>query len=205
MNTIKVNIKEIVRTNLINESDRRKHILNSFQKIKDLKNEQLLEGYISTSNKLISEGYGFHEIENLINEIENPLNMLDGKVDWGGMFKESLYSSAKEYIIKWLLNAVGMGPQWSTTMAQALADLNPLDLLKPFKNEQNCIQYMPNICDTVLEVLVRYLGSSATGTNRTDYNWSGMGSVGVGNIFGEAIRESNIGESISNKLCKVIH
>jgi hypothetical protein len=64
---------------------------------------------------------------------------------------------------------------------------------------------MPNICDTVLEVLIRYLGSTATGVDRTEYGWKGLGSVGVGNLFGEAISESNIGESISNKLCKVIH
>lgn len=205
MNTIKVNIKEIVKTNLISEANRRNHIYNSFEKIKDLKNDELIKGYVETSIGLMNEGYTVDEIESSLEEIENPLDMLDGKVDWKGMFKDSLTSTAKEYIIKWLLNAVGMGPQWSTTLAQAFSSYSPLDMLKPFKNEQMCLQHMPGLSDMVLKVIVRYIGSEVTNTDRTDYNYSGAGGVLIGNMFGEAIEESNISESISNKLCKVIH
>lgn len=205
MKTIKVNIKEIVKNNLLSESNRKNHIYNSFEKIKDLKNNELIKGYVETSIGLMNEGYTVDEIESSLNEIENPLNMLDGKLDWKSVFKDSLTSGAKEYVIKWLLSAVGMGPQWSTTISQAFADYSPLDMLKPFKNEQMCIQHMPALSDTILEVIVRYIGSSATGTNRTDYDWSGVGGNLVGNIFGEVIRDSNISETISNKLCKAIH
>lgn len=206
MNTIKVNIKEIVKNNLLSEANRRNHIYNSFEKIKDLKNDELIKGYVETSIGLMNEGYTVDEIESSLEEIENPLNMLDDKVDWKNMFKDSLTSSAKEYIIKWLLNAIGMGPQWSTTLAQFFSNkFTPLDMLKPFKNEAMCIENMPKMVDGVLEVIVRYIGSEVTKTDRSDYNWSGVGGNLVGNMFGEAIEESNISESISNKLCKVIH
>jgi len=32
-----------------------------------------------------------------------------------------------------------------------------------------------------------------------------LGSVGVGNLFGEAIKESKVGKAMSDKLCKVLH
>lgn len=206
MNTIKVNIKEIVKNNLLSEANRKNHIYNSFEKIKDLKNDELIKGYVETSFGLMNEGYTVDEIESSLEEIENPLNMLDDKVDWKNMFKDSLTSSAKEYIIKWLLNTVGMGPQWSTTIAQVFSNkFTPLDMLKPFKNEGMCVQHMPNMVDSILEVIVRYIGSEVTNTDRADYNWSGTGNVMIGNIIGETIQQSNISETISNKLCKVIH
>lgn len=205
MNTIKVNIKDIVRKNLISESNKTNFLNESFEKIKDYKGHVLVEKYIETSISLLNEGFEFEEIENYLNEIDNPLNALGDKVDWGGMFKESLYSSAKEYIIKFILNYIGVGPGISTTLSQFFADVTPMDLLRPFKNVEYCNTYLPKIMNGVLEVIVRYLGSKITGTDRNDYEWSGVGNVGLGNMFGEAIRESNMSKTISDKLCKVIH
>lgn len=205
MNTIKINIKDVVRKNLISESNKVNYLNESFKKIKDYKGDVLIEKYIETSVSLLNEGYEFEEIENYLNEIDNPLNALGDKVDWGGMFKESLYSSAKEYAIKFFLNYLGVNQGISTTLAQFFADVTPIDLLRPFKNAEYCNTYLPKIMKGVLEVIVRYLGSEITGTDRNDYNWSGMASVGLGNMFGEAISESNISNTISVKLCKIIH
>jgi hypothetical protein len=143
-----------------------------------------------------------------LNEIENPLAGVTDKVDWSGMLKDSLYSSAKEYVIKWVLDYVGLSsklPGLSTSLAQFFADYSPLDLLKPFKNAQYCDQYLPDMIDGVLELSVRYLGGKITGTNRTNYEWKGAPSVAIGNLFGEAIKKSNISETISTQLCKMIH
>jgi len=205
MNTIKLNIKEIVQNNLISEMNRRDYLNESFVKIKDFRGDKLINEYMKTSVTLMNEGFTFEEIETHINEIDNPLDKLDGKVDWGGMFKDSLYSSAKEYAIKWILNYIGVGPQISTSLAQFFAEVTPLDLLRPFKNEQYCTMYLPKIMNGALEVIVRYLGAKMTGTDRTNYEWSGLGSVGVGNLFGEAIKESKVGKAMSDKLCKVLH
>ena len=204
MNTIKLEIKNIVKSNL--EEKRKEKFNSSFQKLREIKDRSLLgEQFMQTSLNLMREGYEIDDIENYLNEIDNPLDGLKDKVDWSGMFKDSLYSTAKEYIIKWLLDYIGMGPGISTTLAQFFADYSPLDLLKPFKNEQYCNQYLPDMIDGILEVTVRYLGGKVTGTNRTNYEWGGAPSVAIGNLFGDAIKKSNISETISTQLCKVIH
>lgn len=204
MNTIKLEIKNIVKSNL--EEKRKEKFNSSFQKLREIKDRSLLgEQFMQTSLNLMREGYEIDDIENYLNEIDNPLDGLKDKVDWSGMFKDSLYSTAKEYIIKWLLDYIGFGPNTSTTLAQFFADYSPLDLLKPFKNEQYCNQYLPDMIDGILEVTVRYLGGKVTGTNRTNYEWGGAPSVAIGNLFGDAIKKSNISETISTQLCKVIH
>jgi hypothetical protein len=214
MNTIKLDIKNIVKSNLQEKRDEK--FYESFMKLHKLEDKSLLgEQFMQTSLNLMREGYTIDDIENFLNEIENPLSGITDKikgstekVDWSGMMKDSLYSSAREYIIKWILDYVGLSsrlPGLSTSLAQFFADRTPLELLKPFKNEQYCIQSLPGIIDGVLEVSVRYLGGKVTGTDRTNYEWSGAPSVAIGNLFGAAIEKSNISETISTQLCKMIH
>jgi hypothetical protein len=204
MNTIKLEIKNIVKSNL--EEKRKEKFNSSFQKLREIKDKSLLgEQFMQTSLNLMREGYEIEDIESYLNEVDNPLDGLKDKVDWSGMFKDSLYSTAKEYIIKWLLDYIGFGPNISTTLAQFFADYSPLDLLKPFKNEQYCNQYLPDMIDGILEVTVRYLGGKVTGTNRTNYEWGGAPSVAIGNLFGSAIEKSNISQTMSTQLCKLIH
>ncbi len=214
MNTIKLDIKNIVKSNL--QEKRNERFYESFQKLNKLEDKSLLgEQFMQTSLNLMKEGYSIDDIENFLNEIENPLSGITDKikgstekVDWSGMMKDSLYSSAKEYVIKWVLDYVGLSsrlPGLSTTLSQFFADYSPLDLLKPFKNAQYCSQYLPDMIDGVLEVIVRYLGGKITGTNRTNYEWGGAPSVAIGNLFGDAIRKSNVSETISGQLCKMIH
>ena len=48
---------------------------------------------------------------------------------------------------------------------------------------------------------------SVVGVDRNDYglNLGGIASGYAGNMFGEVIRDSNMGETIADKLCKFIH
>jgi hypothetical protein len=59
---------------------------------------------------------------------------------------------------------------------------------------------MPALCDAIMEGLGRYIGNRAV---------SGGGDstikLGIGNIFGESIKESNLGETAGAKFCNLIH
>lgn len=214
MNTIKLEIKNIVKSNL--QEKRNERFYEIFMELHKLEDKSLLgEQFMQTSINLMSEGYTADDIENFLNEIENPLSGITDKVkgdiknyDFGGAFKESLYTSAKEYAIKWVLDYVGISrtlPNLSTSLAQFFANVSVKDLLKPFKNEAYCIQYMPNILDGVLVVVARYLSGSVAGTDRNNYEWKGSPSVLAGNMLGQVIKDSKMAESLAKPLCKIIH
>ena len=92
--------------------------------------------------------------------------------------------------------------------AQFMATVNPLDLLKPFKDEQNCIQYFPQIVDGILVVMFRSVIGSELGADKNSYSLtSGKDILSVisGNMLGQAIKESNVSEKVSETFCKVVH
>jgi hypothetical protein len=207
METIKVNIKNVVKKNL-NEA-RINHIHESFKSLKNEKDgAKLFRNYIQISNQLLDEGYEYKEIKHYLNEFENPLNPSNWGLDTkkvGQGIENSVWSEAKEFLIKWICNAFGFNPTFSTILAQTFADLDPRDMIRPFKDMSSCTSSAPKLVDAILEVVVRQIGGSVTGTNSNNYGWSGVGSGLIGNMFGEAIRESNIGETIAGKFCKAIH
>lgn len=214
MNTIKLEIKNIVKSNL--QEKRNERFYELFMELHELEDKSLLgEQFMQTSVNLINEGYTMDEIENFLNEIENPISNITDKVksdiknyDFGKSFKESLYTSAKEYAFKWILDYLGVSknlPNLSTSLAQFFASVEIKDLLKPFKNEAYCIQYLPNILNGILIVVVRYLGGSVVGTDRNNYEWGGAPSVMAGNMFGQIIKDSKMADSLAKPLCKIIH
>jgi thiamine biosynthesis lipoprotein ApbE len=71
----------------------------------------------------------------------------------------------------------------------------------------NCSTHMPKMIDSVLEALSRYIAGSTIGVDRNNYglDLGGIASGYAGNMFGEVIRDSNMGETIADKLCKFIH
>lgn len=156
MNNITVNIKNIVSENLTEVREKK---LNESFDFSDVKTkEELISRYVETSIKLINEGYSIDDITSKLTDasknIENKTNL-----DFGDMFVNSLYSTGKEFAIKWLLDYLGFNPTLSRMLAQGLADLTIRDILLPWKDMQNCQKHMPNLLDAVLEVLVRSLGS----------------------------------------------
>lgn len=208
MSNIKLNIKKVVSENL--QRTRTEIFQESFSVVRGSKSkdEFLTKVLIATSN-LVSEGYEIDEIESFLNEQDSDSLVAKGddalsqikNADWGKIARGTIMSSIKEYVIKWLLNNLGMKGDLVDFMATVFADYNPLDLLRPFKDMQSCSQAdgMPKLCDAIMEGVGRFIGGKISGGG------SEVVRLGVGNLFGESIRESNIGEIAGAKFCKLIH
>jgi hypothetical protein len=209
MSNIKLNIKKVVTENL--QRTRKEIFQESFSIVKgsSTKDEFLTRVLIASSN-LISEGYEMNEIESFLDEQDSSSLVAAGddalsqvkNADWGKLAKGTIMSSIKEYAIKWLLNNLGMKGDIVDAMAIVFADYNPLDLLKPFKDMSSCTSAdgMPKLCDAIMEGVGRYIGGQIAGGGG-----STVVKLGVGNLFGESIKESNIGEIAGAKFCNLIH
>lgn len=202
MNNIKVDIKKVVSENL--QKTRKQRFDESFKNAHNSKNyDEFLNNVLIASSGLISEGYSIDEVEDYISEegvaatADDALDKVKN-ADWGKIARGSIISMIKEYAIKWLLTNIGLNKHFAETAAIVFAGYNPLNLIKPFKDASNCQQYMPDLCDAIMEAIARELGGQVTGTSNTL-------TMGIGNIFGEAIKESNLGEISSGKFCKMIH
>ena len=209
MNNIKVDIRKVVSENL--KRTRKEIFQESFSIVRgsSTKDEFLTRVLIASSN-LISEGYEMDEIESFLNEQDASSLVAAGddalsqvkNADWGKLARGTIMSSIKEYAIKWLLNNLGMKGEIVDSVAIVFADYDPLNLLKPFKDMQTCMQSdaMPAVCDSIMEAVGRYIGGQATGGGG-----STIVKLGVGNLFGEAIEQSNLGEIAGAKFCNLIH
>ena len=196
-----MNLKSQIKQTLLEERQRK--LEESFVELYDINDETfLVERYFTISMKLLEEGYTIEEIET--SDVTNGLS----NVNWKETIGQSALSALKEYAIRFILSKVfGASPGFATTAAQILEGLNPLDLIRPFKSEESCNQSFPNVCDRLLEALVRYIGGKELGVDRNDYgiNLKGISTSIGGNLFGELIQQSDISEKISNKFCKMIH
>jgi len=195
-----VELKQKIKTIILNE--RKENLNNSFNELEYIRDDSYrTQRIFEISSKLINEGYDINEID-----IKGQLD----KIDFNSVLTDSLLSSVREQIIRYLIKEIfGGSPDFSTTAAQILADYNPIDLLKPFKNYETCVSSngMPKIIDALLEVVIRKIGSKVSGVDSNDYgiNLKSISSTLSGNLFGEVIRETNISEKISEKFCKIIH
>lgn len=194
-------IKVIIKSNLLEERKRKlTESLSSLSGIKD--KNTLLEKYLITTSNLMNDGYTIEEIE--ASDIYNKMN----SVDWKGVVGDSILTTAKEYIIKYVMQEVlGANATFSRMFAQFMANINPLDLLKPFKDEQSCIQSFPQISDGILIVMFRSIAGGEIGADSNSYQLGLKDSISAigGNMVGQAIKESNISEKVSNIFCKAIH
>jgi hypothetical protein len=194
-------IRVIIKTNLLEE--RKRKLNESLIKLEGIKNkETLVEQFLITTSNLISEGYTIQEIE--ASDIYNKMN----SVDWKGAISDGILTSAKEYIIKYVLQEVlGANPTFSRMFAQFMANVNPLDLLKPFKDQQSCIQSFPQISDGILIVMFRSVVAGEIGVDSNSYQLNAKDGLSViaGNMVGKAIKESNVSEKVSDMFCKAIH
>jgi hypothetical protein len=205
MNNIKLDIKKIVSENL--QKTRKQRLEESFNHIKDIKDvETLYSQILYTSSNLIEEGYEFEEVETVVNSlteqgiVDKALGGALGTMedlknkDWSGDVKAGLWSAAKEYVINYFVSALGVNEAWSRSLSIIFADMSPIEILKPFKNEQYCTQYMPKLAGAVIEATVAgYMGKDNAVKNITR------------NILTEALSESNTAQILSNKFCKIIH
>lgn len=194
-------IKVIIKSNLLEERKRKlNESLSSLGGIKD--KNTLLEKYLITTSNLMNDGYTIEEIE--ASDIYNKMN----SVDWKGVVGDSILTTAKEYIIKYVMQEVlGANATFSRMFAQFMANVNPLDLLKPFKDEQSCVQSFPQIVDGMLIVMFRSVVAGEIGADSNSYQIGlkdGLSAI-AGNMVGQAIKESNISEKVSDIFCKAIH
>ena len=197
-------LRKYIKETLVEERERK--LYSSFDELNDIRDkEYFLERYFIITSNLLNEGYSFEEVESAMNEIENPLS----NVDIGSNIMSAGGSQLKEYAINILLTFVfgGKNQGMISTISVVFADYDIRDILKPFKDEPNCMSHMPKMVDSILEALSRYVAGSTVGVDRNDYglNLSGLASGYAGNMFGEVIKDSNIGETISDKICKFIH
>jgi hypothetical protein len=199
-------VKNIVSSVLLEQ--RKKRLDEAYIELDDIRDGNYLIGrYLNITQELVNEGYDIDEIEipdSVKNLVPDQLKTDDVKT----ALTDALAVSAKEYIIRFVLKEVfGAGAGFSTFAAQLFADWNPLDLLKIFKNKEECDAAFPNLSDRLITMLVRYIAANEIGSDRNNYgiNFQGMGTTYLGNLFGEAIKESNVSERIANKFCEFIH
>jgi hypothetical protein len=194
-------IKVIIKNNLLEERKRRlEESLTSLNSIED--KNVLLEKFLITTSRLIDDGYSIQEIE--ASDVYNKLN----SVDWKGVVGDTILTSAKEYIIKYVMQVVlGANPTFSRMFAQFMANVNPLDLLKPFKDQQSCIQSFPQISDGILIVMFRSIAGGEIGVDSNSYQLGMKDGLSViaGNMVGKAIKESNVSEKVADMFCKAVH
>jgi len=197
-------LRKYINETLLEERQRKLH--SSYDELNDIRDkEYFLERYFFITSNLLNEGYSIEEVESAIQGVENPLS----NVDIGGNLLSAGGSQIKEYVINVLLTYVFGGKNQGiiTTISVVFADYDVRDILLPFKDMSNCSTHMPKMIDSVLEALSRYIAGSTIGVDRNNYglDLGGIASGYAGNMFGEVIRDSNMGETIADKLCKFIH
>jgi hypothetical protein len=197
-------LRKYINETLLEERERKLH--SSYDELNDIRDkEYFLERYFFITSNLLNEGYSIEEVESAIQGVENPLS----NADIGGNLLSAGGSQIKEYVINVLLTYVFGGKNQGiiTTISVVFADYDVRDILLPFKDMSNCSTHMPKMIDSVLEALSRYIAGSTIGVDRNNYglDLGGIASGYAGNMFGEVIRDSNMGETIADKLCKFIH
>lgn len=210
-----MSLKSEIKKTLVEERQRK--LTMSLSELEDIRDDNyFVERYFLTCSKLLEEGYSLEEIKEQETGIKDKLN----QIDWKGTLSSGVMNSAKEYAIRFFLtNIFNVGPKAATFLSRVLADIHPLKLLKIFKGPEECNQGLPSLVDTLLEQVVRYLAAGATGINQNSYDLSPLKNLGqggntavrdvsttiFGNMFGEVIKDSDIGERISKKFCEYIH
>jgi hypothetical protein len=205
MKKIVIDTKSIVSKKL---NEKRKSNLNeSFSHLRDIDDPNIyLKECFNTSIKLINEGYTEKEVnDQLLKEFSLPTSLGLDKLDFGDLAKEGGISFLKELAINWVLRYMGVSPGWSTTLSQAFADLSPIDFIRIFKDSPTCLKHAPHIMDAVVEVSLRAGVSTLFGLNRNNDGFSGIPGSILGNLSGEMIRNTGLGEAISQPFCKLIH
>ena len=175
---------------------------------------------MNIKNKLISEGYNNNEIDTVLEQSEFLSNIasnlgqgitgaasnLYNKTNVGKTLTDAGLNMVKDQIVYYLLTTLGVNKKFASFLMPLLGELDPRILLQPFKSEQACMTYSPQISDKIMKGVIYYMqsGDQGLGTLGEAVEWGNVAKVGVTNVIGELITQSNIGELISSKLCKTI-
>jgi hypothetical protein len=206
-------IKQKIREQLEKEQVRTTYITESLKPLSDISDEGFfIQSYIQIADTLMNEGYTLSEIEPLMEQSmgERLKQGIGGMAadTWdktsvlGALFGGGL-SGVKEQIVKWLLTSLGMGAGAATVLSTVLADYDVRDLLKLFKSKEYCLAPeggLADMSDAIIEGIVAYLQTGEQPMNiKQD-----MGGVALRNVFADVMRQSNLGESIAEKVCGAI-
>lgn len=205
---MELNLNKKIKEELL--SIRQNRLYESLSELKDIEdNDFLIVQYLSKTGKLLDEGYTINEIESVSEDFLGKLTQGAGQVAMDGWKNTNVFDTLisgglgaiKEQVIRWVLVQLGVGQGAANAMAAALEQLDPRDLLRVFKTPELCNQKMPEISDAVMAGLRGYIqfGEKSVGLNFAD-----QGKSGLGNIVDELIKQSNIGETVANKLCGAI-
>lgn len=212
-------IKLIIKEELLSESKR--YILESFKSISNGDDINIvLESFLNVKNKLISEGYNNNEIDTVLEQndflsniagnleqgITGGISNLYNKTNVGKTLTDAGLNMVKDQIVFYLLTTLGVNKKLASLFMPLFGELDPKILLQPFKSEQACVTYSPQISDKIMKGVIYYMqsGEQGLGTLGEAVAWDNVAKVGVTNVLGELITQSNIGELISSKLCKTI-
>jgi hypothetical protein len=193
----KMDLKTQIKQTLLEE--RQNKLKESFVELLDIDDKvYLVERSLTISHTLLEDGFSVDEIKKELSEYD--MSGFD-KINWKDFALNSSLSMFKEYIIEYILKELfGTNKEFAHEVAVVFSNLSPTDLLKPFKDEASCSESMPKITKALLVALGRHLAGNITGTGE-----STLATRGAGNLFGQAIMQSNVGESLSVNFCKMIH
>jgi len=192
-----MDLKTQIKQTLLEE--RQNKLKESFVELLDIDDKvYLVERSLTISHTLLEDGFSVDEIKKELSEYD--MSGFD-KINWKDFALNSSLSMFKEYIIEYILKELfGTNKEFAHEAAVVFSNLSPTDLLKPFKDEASCSESMPKITKALLVALGRHLAGNITGTGE-----STLATRGAGNLFGQAIMQSNVGESLSVNFCKMIH
>ena len=193
-----MDLKIKIKQTLLEE--RQNKLKESFVELSDIDDKNyLVERSLTISYTLLEDGYSLDEIDKELSEVYDVNDW--GKIDWKEMILGGSLSMAKEYIIEYILKELfGTNKEFAHEAAVVFSNLSPTDLLTPFKDEASCSESMPKITKALLVALGRHLAGNVTGVGEGN-----LATKGAGNLFGQVIMQSNVGESLSVNFCKIIH
>lgn len=204
-----VNLNKILKEELLTIRQNRLH--ESLSELNDIDDRDFfIVQYLSKSSSLLDEGYSIEEIESISENIfTDKLKQGAGAVSADIMGNTNILDALfggglgmiKEQIIRWVLTQLGVGKGAAVILAATLEQTDPRELLRIFKTKELCVSGMPKISDGVMAGIIRYL---QFGDGGVQVNTPDMLKVGLGNIVDEVITQSNLGETIGNKLCQAI-
>ena len=105
-------------------------------------------------------------------------------------------SQVREYLISYGLRLLGFKGKLKESLAATFADLDLRNLIAMFRGGKNCEGYAPPVVDAIAEGLGAYMMSDI---EENSY----VGSA-LRNVAFEYFRASDLGEKISEVICKVI-
>lgn len=198
---------------------RQDHIVESFLPLTNVTDDKLLNEFATVTTKLIKEGYNPDELDFIFEQsiIDRGIQGAKDAVQRGGlvdMGKQawnktdipktllgSVTSTLKESIIRAILGYLGIKGTLVSDAITFFNDYDIRDVLKPFKSETDCSSYGPKMVDGIIEVILRHIIDKNTNSQLNPVSPENL-KMGVRNLIAEAIRESNLGEVVSEKFCK---